>query len=160
MGRISNNRTFARFVPFLVVFTFLWRYQSDKFYKEICLTRSSCFVVVRFSNFRCFDFVYRFWFMPSFLLKKMIMNNFNVNIVDEDIADSIDFMVERVRDFACNVLASLIRPTKQGFLLYAVGRHGKKWACFKTHFELCGFICWTSKTTKHCHHYYRCKYLR
>ena len=35
--------------------------------------------------------------MPSFLLKKMIMSNFNVNIVDEDIADSIDFMVERVR---------------------------------------------------------------
>ena len=27
----------------------------------------------------------------------MIMNNFNTEEVDEDIADSIDFMVERVR---------------------------------------------------------------
>ena len=37
-----------------------------------------------------------FWAMPAFLLKKMIMNNFTAQEVDEDIADSIDFMVERV----------------------------------------------------------------
>ncbi|KAK2555317.1 Maspardin [Acropora cervicornis] len=36
-----------------------------------------------------------FWVMPAFVLKKMIMNNFTVQEVDEDIADSIDFMVER-----------------------------------------------------------------
>lgn len=34
--------------------------------------------------------------MPAFVLKKMIMNNFTTQVVDEDIADSIDFMVERV----------------------------------------------------------------
>ena len=34
--------------------------------------------------------------MPAFVLKKMIMNNFTTQEVDEDIADSIDFMVERV----------------------------------------------------------------
>lgn len=34
--------------------------------------------------------------MPAFVLKKMIMNNFTTAEVDEDIADSIDFMVERV----------------------------------------------------------------
>ena len=34
--------------------------------------------------------------MPAFVLKKMIMNNFTAQEVDEDIADSIDFMVERV----------------------------------------------------------------
>ena len=34
--------------------------------------------------------------MPAFLLKKMIMNNFTSTEVDVDIADSIDFMVERV----------------------------------------------------------------
>ncbi|RMX58213.1 hypothetical protein pdam_00000029 [Pocillopora damicornis] len=39
-----------------------------------------------------------FWVMPAFVLKKMIMNNFTTQEVDEDIADSIDFMVERVFD--------------------------------------------------------------
>ncbi|KAK3735179.1 hypothetical protein QZH41_018140 [Actinostola sp. cb2023] len=47
-----------------------------------------------------------FWVMPSFLLKKMIMNNFNVAIVDEDIADSIDFMVERLEGMGRSELAS------------------------------------------------------
>ena len=36
--------------------------------------------------------------MPAFVLKKMIMNNFTTQEVDEDIADSIDFMVERVSE--------------------------------------------------------------
>ena len=40
----------------------------------------------------------RFWVMPAFVLKKMIMNNFTTQEVDEDIADSIDFMVERVSE--------------------------------------------------------------
>ena len=39
--------------------------------------------------------------MPAFLLKKMIMNNFTTQEVDEDIADSIDFMVERVSVKLC-----------------------------------------------------------
>ena len=33
--------------------------------------------------------------LPAFVLKKMIMNNFSGEEVDEDIADSIDFMVEK-----------------------------------------------------------------
>ena len=38
----------------------------------------------------------RFWMLPSLLLKKMIMGNFTTSKVDAGIADSIDFMVERV----------------------------------------------------------------
>ncbi|EDO37239.1 predicted protein [Nematostella vectensis] len=47
-----------------------------------------------------------FWMMPAFVLKKMIMNNFNTDIVDADIADSIDFMVERLESMGRNELAS------------------------------------------------------
>ena len=43
--------------------------------------------------------------MPAFVLKKMIMNNFTTQEVDEDIADSIDFMVERVSEIHCTELA-------------------------------------------------------
>lgn len=53
-----------------------------------CSCKSLTFVVVVFFN--------SFWVMPAFVLKKMIMNNFTTAEVDEDIADSIDFMVERV----------------------------------------------------------------
>lgn len=38
----------------------------------------------------------RYWAMPGFYLKKMVMENFNTKEVDPDIADSIDFMVENV----------------------------------------------------------------
>ena len=34
--------------------------------------------------------------LPSLVLKKMVMGNFNAFQVDNRIADSIDFMVERV----------------------------------------------------------------
>ena len=47
---------------------------------------------------RFFLLLNRFWVMPAFVLKKMIMNNFTTQEVDEDIADSIDFMVERVSE--------------------------------------------------------------
>lgn len=47
-----------------------------------------------------------FWVMPAFVLKKMIMNNFTVQEVDEDIADSIDFMVERLESLGRSELAS------------------------------------------------------
>lgn len=37
--------------------------------------------------------------MPGFYLKKMVMENFTTKEVDADIADSIDFMVENVRNY-------------------------------------------------------------
>ena len=37
--------------------------------------------------------------MPAVLLKKMVMGNFDKGMVDNDIADSIDFMVESVSWF-------------------------------------------------------------
>lgn len=39
---------------------------------------------------------YRYWLLPGFVLKKMIMDNFTSEEVDPDIADSTDFLVERV----------------------------------------------------------------
>ena len=38
----------------------------------------------------------RYWLLPGFVLKKMIMDNFSSEEVDPDIADSTDFLVERV----------------------------------------------------------------
>ena len=39
---------------------------------------------------------YRFWMVPGFLLKRMVLANFKQQITDVGIADSVDFMVERV----------------------------------------------------------------
>ena len=36
------------------------------------------------------------WMLPSMVLKKMVMGNFNNEAMDPDVADSIDFMVEKV----------------------------------------------------------------
>ena len=37
--------------------------------------------------------------MPGFMLKRMVMGNFTAAEVDPDIADSIDFLVEKVFSF-------------------------------------------------------------
>jgi hypothetical protein len=34
--------------------------------------------------------------MPALFLKKMVMGNFDKSLMDPEIADSIDFMVEKV----------------------------------------------------------------
>jgi len=47
-----------------------------------------------------------FWMLPGFLLKKMIMDNFQVNEVDPDVADAIDFMVERLDGLGRREIAS------------------------------------------------------
>jgi len=47
-----------------------------------------------------------FWVMPGFLLKKMIMDNFQVDEVDPDVADAIDFMVERLDGLGRSEIAS------------------------------------------------------
>ena len=58
-------------------------------------------IVTKALNLFCSTlFLNSFWVMPAFLLKKMIMNNFTTEEVDVDIADSIDFMVERVSEMA------------------------------------------------------------
>lgn len=47
-----------------------------------------------------------FWMMPSLVLKKMVMGNFERGLVDGDIADSIDFMVESLDQLGQQALAS------------------------------------------------------
>lgn len=43
-----------------------------------------------------FFYIRSFWILPSLMLKKMVMGNFMTRKVDEEIIDSIDFMVDRV----------------------------------------------------------------
>ncbi|KAK3601460.1 hypothetical protein CHS0354_033594 [Potamilus streckersoni] len=47
-----------------------------------------------------------FWLMPALFLKKMVMGNFDRRIVDSDIADSIDFLVEKLDSLSQQELAS------------------------------------------------------
>ncbi|KAJ9583766.1 hypothetical protein L9F63_021890 [Diploptera punctata] len=47
-----------------------------------------------------------FWLLPSLVLKKMVMGNFTSFQVDSGIADSIDFMVERLESLTQQELAS------------------------------------------------------
>ncbi|KAJ1530459.1 hypothetical protein ONE63_005359 [Megalurothrips usitatus] len=47
-----------------------------------------------------------FWMFPALLLKKMIMGSFTTSKVDVGIADSIDFMVERLDSLSQQDLAS------------------------------------------------------
>nr|CAD7441793.1 unnamed protein product [Timema bartmani] len=47
-----------------------------------------------------------FWMLPSLVLKKMVMGNFTSGKVDPRIADSIDFMVERLESLTQQELAS------------------------------------------------------
>lgn len=47
-----------------------------------------------------------FWVCPSLLLKKMIMGSFTASKVDAGIADSIDFMVEKLESLSQQDLAS------------------------------------------------------
>ena len=39
---------------------------------------------------------HRFWMLPATVLRKMIVGRLPVKLMDSRIADSIDFMVERV----------------------------------------------------------------
>jgi len=47
-----------------------------------------------------------YWLLPGFVLKKMIMDNFQINQVDPDVADAIDFMVERLDSLGRAEIAS------------------------------------------------------
>lgn len=47
-----------------------------------------------------------FWILPGFVLKKMIMDNLQVDEVDPDVADAIDFMVERLDGLGRSEIAS------------------------------------------------------
>lgn len=60
------------------------------------------FFYFRFSNILPINYFvlvgfHRFWVLPATLLKKMIIGRFPRKLMDSYIADSIDFMVERVR---------------------------------------------------------------
>lgn len=47
-----------------------------------------------------------YWMLPGFILKKMIMDNFSSHEVDPDVADGIDFMVERLDSLGRAEIAS------------------------------------------------------
>ncbi|CAG9795772.1 unnamed protein product [Diatraea saccharalis] len=47
-----------------------------------------------------------FWLLPSLVLKRMLMGNFTTDKVDRRIAESIDFMVERLESLNQSELAS------------------------------------------------------
>ncbi|KAK6188833.1 hypothetical protein SNE40_004931 [Patella caerulea] len=47
-----------------------------------------------------------FWMMPALFLKKMVMGNFEKGMVDTEIADSIDFLVEKLDHLSQQELAS------------------------------------------------------
>ncbi|CAG2236602.1 SPG21 [Mytilus edulis] len=47
-----------------------------------------------------------FWMMPSLVLKKMVMGNFDKGLVDPSICDSIDFLVEKLDGLTQAELAS------------------------------------------------------
>ena len=47
-----------------------------------------------------------FWMMPSLVLKKMVMGNFDKGPVDPSICDSIDFLVEKLDSLSQQELAS------------------------------------------------------
>ncbi|XP_048829605.1 maspardin-like [Brienomyrus brachyistius] len=47
-----------------------------------------------------------FWLMPAFMLKKIVLGNFGSGPVDPEIADAIDFMVDRLEGLKQSELAS------------------------------------------------------
>lgn len=47
-----------------------------------------------------------FWMMPALFLKKMVMGNFDRSLTDPEIADSIDFLVEKLDSLSQQELAS------------------------------------------------------
>lgn len=47
-----------------------------------------------------------YWLLPGFVLKKMIMDNFSTEAIDPDIADSIDFLVEKLDNLGRSEIAS------------------------------------------------------
>ena len=56
--------------------------------------------------------LYRYWMIPGFLLKRMVLNNFSREQHDIEITDSIDFIVERVRTGLPLVAVNLDRQPK------------------------------------------------
>lgn len=54
--------------------------------------------------------VSRFWMMPALILKKMVMGNFERGFVDADIADSVDFLVDKVGHACCDVVNHMKMP--------------------------------------------------
>ncbi|XP_047536146.1 maspardin-like [Vanessa atalanta] len=58
------------------------------------------------SIFEYDDSAVLFWLLPSLVLKRMLMGNFTTDKVDKRIAESIDFMVERLESLTQTELAS------------------------------------------------------
>lgn len=62
-----------------------------------------------------------FWMIPGFLLKRMVLSSFNKSLMEPQIADSIDFMVEKLDGLkqqelasrlTLNCLSSYVEPQK------------------------------------------------
>ena len=54
--------------------------------------------VLNYSVWRLSD---RFWAFPAFLLKRQILVNLPSDNLEQEVANSIDFMVERVSHLCC-----------------------------------------------------------
>jgi len=46
------------------------------------------------------------WMLPAIVLKKMVMGNFGSEKMDPDVADAVDFMVEKLESLSQSELAS------------------------------------------------------
>lgn len=58
------------------------------------------------SIFSYTDTAVLFWLFPAVVLKRMVMGTYSLHPVDSDIADSIDFMVEKLESLSQSELAS------------------------------------------------------
>ncbi|XP_042910675.1 maspardin isoform X1 [Parasteatoda tepidariorum] len=63
------------------------------------------------SIFNFTDTAVVFWMFPAVVLKRMVMGNFSKGYVDASIADSIDFMVEKLETLSQQELASRLTLT-------------------------------------------------
>ncbi|XP_063241417.1 maspardin-like isoform X2 [Bacillus rossius redtenbacheri] len=78
-------------------------------YTAVCPRVASLILCNTFTDTAVFSYsesAVVFWMLPSLILKKMVMGNFNTGKVDTLIADSIDFMVERLESLSQQELAS------------------------------------------------------
>ncbi|ROT73278.1 putative maspardin isoform X2, partial [Penaeus vannamei] len=77
---------------------------ADCFYKQILPLTARGYRIISIFNYT--DSAPVFWMLPATLLKKMIIGRFPRKLMDSQIADSIDFMVERLESLNQSELAS------------------------------------------------------
>lgn len=89
-------------LPIKIFYFFLGGFIAQKFTEltQNCPRVASLVLCNSFTDTSVFEYndsSALFWLLPSLVLKRMLMGNFTSDKVDRRIAESIDFMVERVR---------------------------------------------------------------